>query len=100
MENSSERKCILLHEKDNTVTALAALSKDQEITIDGDVSHGAIIVKQDISYAHKFARVLIAEGSDVIKYGEVIGIATTAIQPGEHVHVHNVESKRAGGSSS
>jgi hypothetical protein len=26
----------------------------------------------------------------------VIGFATTAIRPGQHVHVHNVRSDRAG----
>ncbi len=28
------------------------------------------------------------------KYGEVIGIATAAIEPGAHVHVHNLVSAR------
>jgi len=59
-----------------------------------------VVVQQDIPYAHKFARVSIPEGADVKKYGEVIGIATAAIGPGEHVHVHNVEGKRAQGGTS
>ena len=56
-----------------------------------------MVVRQDISYAHKFARQFIPKGADVKKYGEVIGIATDDIQPGMHVHVHNVDSKRARG---
>ena len=31
------------------------------------------------------------EGEYVIKYGEVIGVATKNIGVGEHVHVHNVK---------
>ena len=100
MKNGNERPCILLHEKDNTVTALLPLSKGLEVTVEFEEDRSTVIIKQDISYAHKFARVDIPEGSDIIKYGEVIGIATAEIQAGEHVHVHNVDSKRAGGSSS
>jgi altronate dehydratase small subunit len=33
----------------------------------------------------------------VIKYGETIGLATSDISPGEHVHVHNVEGQRGRG---
>jgi altronate dehydratase small subunit len=33
----------------------------------------------------------------VIKYAEVIGVASRPISVGEHVHVHNVESVRARG---
>jgi SAF domain len=33
--------------------------------------------------------------ADVRKYGEVIGIATTAIARGTHVHVQNLRSRRA-----
>jgi transcriptional regulator with XRE-family HTH domain len=36
-------------------------------------------------------------GSDIVKYGESLGMATKAISPGEHVHVHNLDSKRGRG---
>ena len=51
----------------------------------------------DIPYAQKFARCAIPAGGEVIKYGEVIGRATADIQPGAHVHIHNVAGVRAGG---
>ena len=97
MKNISEQTFILLHDKDNTITALADLSQGREIAIGADETTESVVVQQDIPYAHKFARVSIAKGVDVIKYGEVIGIATADIQPGEHVHVQNVEGKRAQG---
>lgn len=97
MKNISEQTFILLHEADNTITALTDLFQGQELVIGADETPESVVVQQDIPYAHKFARVPIAEGADVKKYGEVIGIATAAIQPGEHVHVHNVEGKRAQG---
>ena len=99
MNSRSEQKCILLHDADNTVTALLDLSQGEEIQI-GDTTPEQIVIRGDIPYAHKFARVSIAKGADVIKYGEVIGVATADIQPGDHVHVHNVEGKRAQGGPS
>ena len=32
-----------------------------------------------------------------MKYGEEIGMASSDIQKGEHVHIHNLESMRARG---
>jgi len=45
-----------------------------------------------IPVAHKVALSPIAEGETVIKYGNVIGIATSDIAPGEHVHTHNMRT--------
>jgi hypothetical protein len=39
----------------------------------------------------------IGAGDSVVKYGEVIGRATSAIAAGRHVHVHNVVSARLPG---
>ncbi len=46
----------------------------------------------DIPAGHKFALRDIAKGETVIKYGQVIGRATTDIKKGEWVHTHNVKS--------
>jgi len=54
-------------------------------------------LENDIPYGHKLALADIAAGSDIIKYGESLGMATKAISPGEHVHVHNLDSKRGRG---
>ena len=42
-------------------------------------------------HGHKRARAAIAAGDPIIKIGEVIGIATTRIEAGDHVHTHNVD---------
>lgn len=41
---------------------------------------------------HKLALVEIPAGAVVSKYGQPIGVATTAIRPGQHVHTHNLVS--------
>ena len=56
-----------------------------------------IVLKNDIPYGHKLALCSIESGVDIIKYGESLGEATKAISPGEHVHVHNLDSKRGRG---
>ena len=88
---------LLLDLKDNTVTALKDLSEGDKVVVEPGQESGPITLRQDIPYAHKFAKLFIPKGAEVLKYGEVIGVSTADIQPGEHVHVHNVESKRARG---
>ena len=45
---------------------------------------------------HKYAIRPIAPGENVIKYGMPIGHAKVQIDPGEHVHTHNLASNLAG----
>ena len=45
---------------------------------------------------HKYAIRPIAPGENVIKYGMPIGHAKNQINPGEHVHTHNLASNLAG----
>lgn len=48
--------------------------------------------EQDLNLGHKVATQTIREGEKIIKYGVPIGSATRAIQAGEHVHLHNIQS--------
>jgi len=50
-----------------------------------------------IPYGQKLALKAISAGEPIIKYGEVIGLATAAIRAGDHVHIHNLESRRGRG---
>ena len=75
---------IRLNAADNVIIALK------------DLAGGAIVPGLDVPLAeaiargHKIATRPIAEGEKVLRYGQTIGIATRAIVPGEHVHVHNL----------
>lgn len=62
-----------------------------------DVADVAIEVRQDIRRGHKVALEPISRGADVIRYGEVVGIALEDISQGDHVHVHNLAGKRLTG---
>jgi altronate dehydratase small subunit len=55
------------------------------------------VVKEFISYGHKFSVNDIALGEKILKYGEIIGQATKEIRAGTHAHIHNIESLRGRG---
>ena len=48
-----------------------------------------VAASQRIPAGHKVATRPIPEGEPVRKFDQIIGFATKAIAPGEHVHVHN-----------
>ncbi|MDR1764244.1 MAG: altronate dehydratase family protein [Dysgonamonadaceae bacterium] len=73
---------------DNVCVALADLKAGTAIVVDGR----EITLKNDIATGHKFAIKSLAEGENVIKYGFPVGHATTSIEAGEHVHVHNLKT--------
>ena len=80
---------------------------DDVITIPGGADAGALVAarglanpvmaKQQIPAGHKLAIRDVPSGEIVRKYGQAIGRATKPIKIGEHVHVHNIASARAGG---
>jgi len=47
----------------------------------------------EIPKNHKVALIDIARGDRVVKYGEVIGIATEDIKKGAWIHTHNLTSE-------
>ena len=53
-----------------------------------------VTAKSDIPIGHKLAIKPLASGATVIKYGVDIGRAVADIGAGEHLHVHNVKTKR------
>lgn len=54
----------------------------------------AVKSKSAIPLGHKIALKNIAAQEKVLEYGGVIGITTSKIEMGEHVHTHNLRSLR------
>ena len=48
----------------------------------------------EVSLGHKIALQDLKEGDTILKYGHDIGKVVKAIKKGEHVHVHNVKTKK------
>ncbi len=91
------RRAIIVHGTDNVATALADLTPGDQATVIGARTPGVITASQPIPFGHKIALTTIEVGEAVVKYGNVIGRATQRITPGQHVHIHNVESLRGRG---
>jgi altronate hydrolase/galactarate dehydratase len=75
---------IRLHASDNVLIAL----KDQPA---GSVLSGLTVpLPGPVPRGHKLALQAIAKGTEVIRYGQIIGQATEDIAQGAHVHSHNL----------
>ena len=53
-----------------------------------------VTAKHDIPIGHKVALVNLKAGDTIIKYGEDIGEMTGDAKKGEHVHTHNLKTKK------
>jgi altronate hydrolase len=74
---------IRLHPADDVLIARAQLV--------GGSSVENITVKGLIPAGHKVAAHALAAGEPVRRYNQIIGFASKAIAPGEHVHTHNLD---------
>lgn len=92
-----KQKAVILNLKDNVATALAALKTGDIVKLEVGGKTQEIKLTTDIPFGHKFSLSKIEPDSPVIKYGELIGLSTTTIEPGDYVHVHNVVSTRGRG---
>lgn len=88
---------ILVDPKDNVATALRQLEPGDTLQVGTGGNTVDIALLQAVPFGHKFALKDIGPGEPVIKYGEIIGLATKKIRKGEHVHVYNVEGLRGRG---
>jgi len=79
---------IRLSEEDNVAVATRNLERGAVVEVAGE----RLVARDAIPFAHKIAIRAIAQDGQVLKYGVPIGRAKMAIQPGQHVHVHNIES--------
>ncbi|BAE83893.1 SAF domain protein [Desulfitobacterium hafniense DP7] len=92
-----KKQAVVIYEKDNVATCVDHIPAGTTISFFRGSQAESLTVCQDIPLGHKVALIPIAQSSHVVKYGESIGAATIDIQPGQHVHVHNMESQRGRG---
>lgn len=84
--NGTPEAALILHEADNVAVLKRALKAGSEFNAGGRPLRAA----SDVPAGHKVALRAINAGSPVRKYGQVIGFASHAIAPGDHVHSHNL----------
>ena len=76
---------IRLNARDNVVVAITELDSGRKIADE------KITTRDRIPPGHKVATASIPKGGYVYKYGQIIGVATMEIEPGRHVHTHNLD---------
>lgn len=83
---------VLLHPNDDVAIARIPLNRGVILRLPDGSSHEHQLVEvtQRILSGHKVSLRALVEGSPVLRYGAIIGFATRTIQPGEHVHSHNI----------
>jgi hypothetical protein len=90
------KKAIQIDAADNVATTTSNIEVEEKVDILNP--NGEIILTtkpvEKIFFGHKIALKNISINGKIIKYGEVIGVASKPIAIGEWVHTHNVNSAR------
>jgi len=84
---TAENSAIHLNSADNIAVARVPLAPGNEVRVDGS----AVTIQDAVPAGHKVALSRIPAGENIVRYGQVIGRARIAIEPGQHVHTQNVE---------
>jgi altronate dehydratase small subunit len=84
---------VVISTRDNVATALEPLEPGATIR----VVETLLTIRDRIPRGHKVALRPIHRGEEILKYGSVIGTASSDIEAGSHVHTHNVGSARGRG---
>ena len=89
---------LIIHdEKDNVgVVVIETTKKGQDCSAwimenDKTIKVNSIV---EIPLGHKIALIDLKEGDTILKYGHDIGKVVKPIKKGDHVHVHNVKTKK------
>jgi altronate hydrolase len=89
--NKPAARTLVLHVADNVAVALANL----EI---GTTTPEGVSLGKRVPKGHKFTTRAVSAGKPIVKFGQIIGFASTDIAAGEWVHEHNCGMGGADGS--
>lgn len=78
---------LVLTPGDDVAVARGDIAQGQQLSADGIV----LVARQPIPSGHKIALRRVLADQRVLKYGQTIGQATRDIEPGDYVHVHNLD---------
>jgi altronate hydrolase len=86
VNTSAPERCLLLRPDDSVGLLTRTVAAGTEVVAGG----ARLRLRDEVPAGHKVALREIAQGEQVRKYGQVIGLATSDIAAGEHVHTHNL----------
>ena len=93
----AEPQLLVHHAEDNVgVVVVEDLKAGTEMlcVVTEDNSDFTMTVNHDVPIGHKVALADFAEGDTVIKYGQDIGRVVASTGKGDHIHTHNLKTKR------
>ncbi len=82
---------IILDKRDNVATALKDVPAGKYFWNDAR-SKSVIDVREQIKAGFKVSLGKIKKGEYIYKYGNIIGVASKDIDPGDKVHIENIKS--------
>jgi (2R)-sulfolactate sulfo-lyase subunit alpha len=89
---------LLVHNRRDNVGVVVvenlAAGTDMLCVVTEDNSEFRSSVNQAVPIGHKVALKDLSVGDTVIKYGEDIGRIVASVRKGDHVHTHNLKTKR------
>ena len=89
---------IIIHDKNDNVGVVVTekIEPKQECSCWIMENDSSVNIKSadEIPLGHKIAIFDLNEGDTILKYGHDIGKVIKSIKKGEHVHVHNVKTKK------
>lgn len=89
---------LLVHENDDNVGVVVVenlkAGTQMLCCVTADNSTFELKVEADVPIGHKVALKELKKGDTAIKYGEDIGKIVADVGKGEHVHIHNLKTKR------
>jgi altronate dehydratase small subunit len=85
---------IVLHADDDVAVLVSAVEAGAIVVTRGAQAPLTLRPAMTLPAGHKLALRGLAAGTDVRKYGEVIGRLTAPVEAGDHIHVHNLVSLR------
>ncbi len=81
-------KYIQIHPSDNVAVMLEDIASGEVV----EIGNLQVAAKDSVARGHKMALKDIKEGEEIVKYGNVIAVATKDIDAGSWVHTHNVRT--------
>ena len=89
---------LLVHDKKDNVGVVVVeglkANTDMLCVVTADNSSFNLTSQMDVPIGHKVALADIKSGNTIWKYGQDVGKTVADIKKGEHVHIHNMKTKR------
>ena len=87
-------KALKINDRDNCAVLLSDVRKGETVEVRTGTVTNSLNARCDIALGHKIALVSLTVDQPIVKYGEEIGRAGTAIEAGDWIHLHNVTCRR------